>query len=176
MSDVAEKRWVFFVRTDDHPGVAGAVAMVFSGRGIQIESFVGYGDRAYAEGRSEGRVVVTFSAFTQRMQMVRRVLNRLEAVRSVAAFDYEWDKRLIKTAVARVRPSAAAAQELLRDGGVDLGMIEHQHDEHELVISGHPPRVDEAVRVLGGAGSLVSSVYCILPPETGKEPSAPGAG
>jgi acetolactate synthase small subunit len=81
--------WLLVLTTRDHPGDTAAIASVFSGRGIQIDSFIGFGSIAAAENRNQGRIMITFYAFPDRCQNLCRVLESLEAVRSVRCFDPE---------------------------------------------------------------------------------------
>lgn len=76
--------WRVTLTTRDHAGDTAAIASVFSGRGIQIDSFIGFGGNPAADGASAGCIVVTFHAFEDRAHTLCRVLQSLEAVVSVA--------------------------------------------------------------------------------------------
>lgn len=149
-------RWLLLVHTEDRPGAAAAIAMVFSGRGIQIESLIGHGDPVYSAGRSEGVICIAFSAFAHRMEMVRRVLQRLEVVRRVACYDYLHDERLVKTATVLLsrtesgddEPRPGLTSVAIASGGPPL-----------VVFSGRPPDVDGAVASLGEQGRLLSASF-----------------
>ncbi len=78
--------WLVVLTTRDHPGDTAAIASVFSGRGIQIDSFIGFGANPQANGRSQGRIMLTFHAFTGRCHALCRVLGSLEAVAGVRCF------------------------------------------------------------------------------------------
>jgi hypothetical protein len=159
-----EGHWLFIVKTEDRPGAAASIAVPFSGRGIQIESFIGYGNARYYQELSEGIIAITFKTFKRRMEMVHRALLRLELVKEVHVFDYENDASLVKSATARVRGSMADVQKVLEGMSVGLNPVDTSGDDIGLVIYGRPTEVDEAVRKLTQAKCLVSSVYTILPP------------
>lgn len=78
--------WLVILTTRDHAGDTAAIASVFSGRGIQIDSFVGFGGNPQSGGRSQGRIMITFSAFAERCHALCRVLGSLEAVAEVRCF------------------------------------------------------------------------------------------
>ena len=75
--------WLVVLTTRDHAGDTAAIASVFSGRGIQIDSFVGFGGNPQASGESHGRIMITFHAFPERCRTLCRVLASLEAVAEV---------------------------------------------------------------------------------------------
>lgn len=78
--------WLVVLTTRDHAGDTAAIASVFSGRGIQIDSFIGFGGNPQASGESQGRIMITFSAFEERSRTLCRVLASLEAVAEVHCF------------------------------------------------------------------------------------------
>lgn len=156
--------WLFVIRTEDRPGAAAAVAVVFSGRGTQIESFVGYGDPLYSAGRNEGVILITFAAFQSRMEMVRRLLERLEVVRSVECHDYTEEPGLLKTATACLSRWDATVEELLRGFPVSVLRAGDGPGRPAVVVSGRPVEVDRAVAALGERGWLVAAAYVLLPP------------
>jgi hypothetical protein len=137
--------------------------MVFSGRGIQIESFIGYGDPAGAPDRREGMIAITFHAFRPRMEMVRRVLARLEAVRSVDCHDYARDPHLRKTATVRLPASAAGFEAVLASMPISVCRIGDEAGALMLVLAGRPVAVDQALATLAGRGWLEAAAYSFLP-------------
>jgi len=78
--------WLVVLTTRDHAGDTAAIASVFSGRGIQIDSFLGFGSNPGVDGGSQGRIVITFRAFAERFGALCRVLASLEAVAAVRGF------------------------------------------------------------------------------------------
>jgi acetolactate synthase small subunit len=78
--------WLAVLTTRDHAGDTAAIASVFSGRGIQIDSFIGFGGNPQVGGESEGRIMITFTAFEERSRTLCRVLESLEAVAEVRCF------------------------------------------------------------------------------------------
>jgi len=78
--------WLVVLTTRDHAGDTAAIASVFSGRGIQIDSFIGFGSNPKASGESQGRILITFRAFEERFRALCRVLASLEAVSEVRGF------------------------------------------------------------------------------------------
>jgi len=159
-----EGHWLFFVKTEDRPGAAAAIAMIFSGRGIQIESFIGYGDPVYSAGRSEGNIVITFSTFAHRMELVRRILQRLEVVHSVDSHDYVNDPSLVKTATVCLSQRGGSIHELLRTFNLRTACAEVTGERTVAILSGRPVEVDRAVTVLSEKGCLLSAAYSFLPP------------
>lgn len=81
--------WLLVLTTRDHAGDTAAIASVFSGRGIQIDSFIGFGSVQREDGKHEGRIMITFYAFDERCQSLCRVLESLEAVKTVRCLDQE---------------------------------------------------------------------------------------
>lgn len=78
--------WLVVLTTRDHAGDTTAIASVFSGRGIQIDSFIGFGGNLQASGEPQGRIMLTFQAFEARCHALCRVLASLEAVAAVQCF------------------------------------------------------------------------------------------
>ena len=78
--------WLVVLTTRDHAGDTAAIASVFSGRGIQIDSFIGFGSNPQDSGESQGRIMITFNAFEERSRTLCRVLASLEAVAEVHCF------------------------------------------------------------------------------------------
>jgi hypothetical protein len=78
--------WLVILTTRDHAGDTAAIASVFSGRGIQIDSFIGFGENPQTGGQSQGRIMITFTAFAERCRALCRVLGSLEAVAEVRCF------------------------------------------------------------------------------------------
>ena len=160
-----EGRWLFIVKTDDRPGAAASVAVVFSGRGLQIESFIGYGDVNYHSKNTEGVIAITFKAFERQVQHVSRVLTRLEQVRELDAYHYE-DPQLTKTATVRINRPVRKLQSLLTDYHATVVDLNHEDNgTYGAVVSGSPPDVDAAIEVAIHQGILISSIYAILPPK-----------
>jgi hypothetical protein len=154
--------WLFAIRTEDRPGAAAAIAVVFSGRGVQIESFVGYGDPRYSAGRTEGVILITFAALRSRMEMVRRLLERLEVVRRVECHDYAEDPGLQKTATLSLSRWDAEVSALL--AGFRVAVQADGAGRPTVVLNGRPAEVDRAVAALGERGWLAWGVYALLPP------------
>lgn len=89
--------WLVILSTRDRAGDTAAIAAVFSGRGLQIDSFVGFGGHPVSEEQSEGRIMVTFYATAERCQSLCRVLDSLQAVLSVRCLaENEIDPDLLK--------------------------------------------------------------------------------
>ncbi len=81
--------WLLVLATRDHAGDTAAIASVFSGRGIQIDSFIGFGSVSGVDDQHEGRIMITFYAFAERCQSLCRVLESLEAVITVRCYGQE---------------------------------------------------------------------------------------
>jgi len=77
------QQWLVVLTTRDHAGDTAAIASVFSGRGLQIDSFIGFGDFTGSKGNREGKIMLTFRAFPDRCQSLCRILESLEAVSTV---------------------------------------------------------------------------------------------
>ncbi len=88
-----EQYWLFVLETDHIPGVAANIATAFSRRGIQIDGICAEGVVG-AGGGGTALVSVTFSAFAQRMEILRRKLERLEVVRTVKVWNCDADAGL----------------------------------------------------------------------------------
>jgi hypothetical protein len=101
MANDAMQMWLVVLTTRDHAGDTAAIASVFSGRGIQIDSFIGFGGNPQANGEPEGRIMITFGAFAERCRTLCRVLASLEAVAEVRCFaETEVPVELMATAGA----------------------------------------------------------------------------
>lgn len=64
--------WLVVLSTRDHAGDTAAIASVFSGRGLQIDSFIGFGAFDPADGGSAGKIMLTFRAFAERCHSLCR--------------------------------------------------------------------------------------------------------
>lgn len=164
MNNPQEGKWLLIIKTDDRPGAAASAAVAFSGRGLQIESFIGSGDVNCYSKATEGHIAITFKAFTRHMQRVTQVLTRLEQVRELVVYDYN-DPTLLKTATVRTsKPLSHFSKfnESLAVSVVDLQIPDDQ--THAAVISGRPSQVDTFIEHIKNQESLISMVYTILPP------------
>jgi len=100
--------WLVVLTTRDHAGDTAAITSVFSGRGIQIDSFIGFGGNPQASGESQGRIMITFHAFAERSRALCRVLASLEAVAGIRCFSAnDIPTELIEKALAVKRLLAA---------------------------------------------------------------------
>jgi len=163
MEQSREGHWLFLIETDDRPGAAAALATVFSGRGIQIESFIGYGDPVDSADLDTGVIVITFKAFKHRMEMVQRVLQRLEVVHTVDCCDYA-DESLVKTATVSLSRWDETVKNLLGDFDLDLHLSRENSPHPLAILSARPTEVDRAVSALSERGWLESATYAFLPP------------
>ena len=160
-----EGRWLFIVKTDDRPGAAASVAVAFSGRGLQIESFIGYGDINYHSKDTEGVIAITFKAFERHMRHVARVLTRLEQVRELDVYNYE-DPQLTKTATVRINRPVKELQSLAVDCQAAVVDLNNEDDgTYGAVVSGRPRDVDTVIEAAINQDLLISSIYAILPPK-----------
>lgn len=82
------------IELQDRPGSVNSVAEVFSGRGLQIESFYGTDESLSPDGHAHALIV--FRAGADRASLVTRVLRRLSSVRSAELLG-ENDRRLIQS-------------------------------------------------------------------------------
>ncbi len=93
--------WLVVLTTRDHAGDTAAIVSVFSGRGLQIDSCLGFGSILQADGQSRGRIMITFRAFAGRCHALCGVLASLEAVATVRCFaDGEIPPELMQAAGA----------------------------------------------------------------------------
>ena len=160
-----EGHWLFIVKTDDRPGAAASVAVVFSGRGLQIESFIGYGDINYHSKDTEGVIAITFKAFERHMRHVARVLTRLEQVRELDVYNYE-DPQLTKTATIRInRPVKELKLLAVYSEAAVVDLNNEDDGTYGAVVIGRTRDVDSVVEAAIKQGILVSSIYAILPPK-----------
>lgn len=159
------RHWLFMIRTEDRPGTAASITAAFSGRGLQIESFIGIGDAGCYDRETEGVVALTFLAIPHRMDTVRRVLERLEQVRSVHVYDYAQDARLVKAATVRTcaAPEQVAAQ--LATPELHYQALEPVGAASGWLVHGQPPVVDAALGRLRELDPHLTVLYAILPPE-----------
>lgn len=84
-----EKSWLMVLHTEHIPGVAANIAVAFSRRGIQLESICAEADPDSPGDPPVALVSVTFRAFEERMQIVRRKLGRMEVVHRIDVWDCE---------------------------------------------------------------------------------------
>lgn len=85
----AQQPWLVVLTTRDHAGDTAAIASVFSGRGLQIDSFIGFGAFDQGDGSGEGKIMLTFHAFAERCHSLCRILESLEAVTAVRCYGAE---------------------------------------------------------------------------------------
>jgi acetolactate synthase small subunit len=169
----AERHWFFVIRADDRPGSAASIATTFSGRGIQMESFYGFGDSRGIERETGAVIGITFLAFPHRMASVRRVLERLEPVRWVQVYDYEADPRLVKVVLLRVAMQADRALAIAGEGGdVTAQVLDQAAASTGLLLTGRPSEVDAALDRLRREAQVTISSGTLLPPEEGGVPAS----
>lgn len=84
----ALESWVILLTILDRAGSTAAIASVFSGRGIQLDSFLGFGGESVKEGTSSGKVLISFRAFPERVAVICRVLESLSVVSSLRSYRY----------------------------------------------------------------------------------------
>ena len=84
----APESWVILLTILDRAGSTAAIASVFSGRGIQLNSFLGFGGKSVKGKSSNGKVLICFSAFPERVAVICRVLASLSVVSHLESFQY----------------------------------------------------------------------------------------
>ncbi len=102
--------WLVVLTTRDHAGDTAAIASVFSGRGIQLDSFLGFGGNPQAGDESQGRIMLTFRAFAERCRTLCRVLASLEAVAEVRCFAEEETPAELMQQAQRLKRLLAATE------------------------------------------------------------------
>ena len=128
------KKWVFIISTIDKPGAVTATTSMFSGRGLQIDMLMAYGeDHVLVEG-NPAAFLVQFSAFQERKEYMRRRLSRLQIITSVLDFEYN-DPYLIKS----VTFVLSEAVSMLPDGVIKL-------NERLAIYTGSATESDKIIR------------------------------
>jgi hypothetical protein len=84
----ALERWIILLTILDRAGSTAAVASVFSGRGIQLDSFLGFGGESAKGEFSSGKVLISFRAFPERVAVICRVLESLSVVTKLESYQY----------------------------------------------------------------------------------------
>ena len=102
--------WLVVLSTRDHAGDTAAIASVFSRRGIQLDSFLGFGGNPQAGSESQGRIMLTFRAFAERCRTLCRVLASLEAVAEVRCFAEEETPTELMQQAQRLKRLLAATE------------------------------------------------------------------
>ena len=138
----------FRIGVQDTPGVMSAVAAVFSGRGVSMESILTF--RGWQES-DEPQVLVTVRANERRRHMLHRVLERLQVVTSVKLLGAD-DSSLFLVALIRV-PGGAE----MGDGVRALPMEDSAHGEQRFLLAGACAAVEKELRRLDGAGLLLGA-------------------
>ncbi len=95
--------WVILLTILDRAGSTAAIASVFSGRGIQLDSFLGFGGEPGEGSTSCGRVLISFSAFPERVAVICRVLESLSVVTRLQSYRYADCPEAIREAAEILR-------------------------------------------------------------------------
>jgi hypothetical protein len=78
--------WIILLTIHDRAGSTAAIASVFSGRGIQLDSFLGFGGELGRGNASCGKVLISFRAFPERVAVICRVLESLSVVTRLQSY------------------------------------------------------------------------------------------
>lgn len=158
------ERWVFVVRALDKPGTLTATAAVFSHRGVSLEAILGSGIASTTT--EDGRLILTFRATAQKQAMLLRSLERLATVMQVSVYTY--DDPLLR-AIAVVKLSDANAVDLsvlpLNIDPIGAGQSSENSEQDgavQLLITGSPPSVDDAIAKLREQGVLKDIVMATI--------------
>ncbi len=113
-----QSKWLLILSTLDRPGDTAAIASIFSGRGIQIDSFLGYGNNSTVEGESNGTIMIAFNAYPERKQMMCQLLESIQAVTNLTCYLYSEAPQDLIVTVSRLkqRLSTQQKQGLLKRG------------------------------------------------------------
>ena len=146
------QKWVFMIQAEDRPGVTTSIATIFSGRGFQIETIMGYGHEA-SQKNSEALMIVVFEALESRKDIMLKLTERLELIQSVRAYAYD-SPQLLKSITVKIKKSAIA----------DFNLQEISQSEEFAVCQaqGVCVEMDELLDELEENGCLDSHAYHIF--------------
>ncbi len=158
--------WLFRIRVEDRPGIMAAIAATFSRRGIQVESFHGYGaPLTLGQENPEGLVLASFKAYDYRMNSLQRVLSRLQQVKQVEVFNLVNCLDMLKTVTVRYNGKPEQIQPLIKPTGVSFSFLETRGLPPVLVLHGNLCTVDKALSLIEKEGLVATSEYVLMPPD-----------
>ncbi|MCB2156447.1 ACT domain-containing protein [bacterium] len=138
----------FRIGVQDRPGVMAAVANVFSGRGVSMESILTL--RGWSE-TDEPQVIVTVRANERRRRLLHRVLERLEVVNNVMQMQAE-DAAHFEMAWVRVRTGTVVCN------GVRSMAVEKTSEDHDqFLLLGDRGEVEKELQRLDKEGVLLGA-------------------
>jgi acetolactate synthase small subunit len=155
------ERWVFVVRALDKPGTLTATAAVFSHRGVSLETILGSGIASTTT--EDGRLILTFRATPQKQAMLLRSLERLTSVMQVSVYPYS-DPLLRSIAIVSLSNVDTVDLSALPLNVETMGSngSGQAPDTNQLLITGNPPVVDDAIAQLREQGVLKDIVMATI--------------
>ena len=99
------QRWAFRIQSAHRPGVTHAIAAMFSGRGLQLDGFYGWGDELNLDDGEGATIIIIFRSFESRMKQMSQMLRRLAHVQKVTYLGWH-DQRLQRQLVVRTPPNS----------------------------------------------------------------------
>lgn len=145
----------FRIEVRDEPGVMSAVAAVFAGRGVSMETVMAQ-RIVNRDGSRAAEVVITLRASAHRLAMLRRVLERLDYTVRVTRVPDD-SPYLVESALLELDPGSdppAAAP------GVRCSPLDAPDGAPDrYMMYGRPADVVAAIETLRERGTLVSARY-----------------
>jgi len=152
---MANQRWVFVVRALDKPGTLTATAVVFSNRGVSLESILASGIAPTT--LEEGRLILIFRATPEKKELLHRTLERLSIIFRVDVYPYD-DDRLRAIAVAKLHQEMAIAP----NDHYSVEQIAQTASGHIVMLTGPPSIVETAIAELRDQGNLQDIVMSYI--------------
>ena len=153
---------VLAIGLHDRPGAVHSVSEVFSGRGLQMETFYGVSDKLSADGHASA--LILFHANPDRANLVSRILCRLSCVRTAKLLAADDPKLVMSALVAN------------EDIAVPAGIRHIALDRQTALAIGSPAAMrdwlasDNAPRRLGALRLDKAPVESDLPEDPGRSP------
>jgi len=152
---MAERRWVFVIRSCDRPGALTATASAFSNRGVSLEGVLGSGiDSSTAE---DARIILSFQATEAKQITLRRVVERLANVLQIDVYAYD-DPGLRAIAIARLPPD----RPLPVDDAIQLEVMSQQPNHTTVLLTGGTLAIEALLQTLRQQQGLLDVVMTAI--------------
>ena len=114
------QRWAFRIESAHRPGVTHAIAAMFSGRGLQLDGFYGWGDELNPGDGERATIIIIFRSFESRMKQMSQMLRRLHHVQRVTYLGWD-DRRLQRQLIVQASPDSSLPALAAQVMAFDLG-------------------------------------------------------
>ncbi len=144
-------KWILLLKLRNRAGVLNSLTALFADRGVSLESLT-----AHAAGGTAtpyGSAILTFTASAPKKDHLVRLLGRLDSVQAVTEYAYSDADHARKSALARVRLSAADLTAFLPPG-ILCDIVSEADGVTLALLLGPPQLLDGTLDALAGRAEL----------------------